>query len=520
MVKWEVLHSSRLPSADTLVDTVWVPSFDHLAVSSFQKAQLALGSETLSVKCKGLVKSLTWILVPSVLQKLMLTATDERTAASPSTASARTSRIRPRSNATALNSRAEVADELDEPGGGLSGSLPGPMASEPKTSRAVAAVTVTRPRDAPPLEERPPRRVRWRAVPLAAKPRSKRKTVTGPTSSRLPSPKGGTITSIRSFSGVGIAVAFAKNSRAEATASSSILWIRPTAAIASWIRSASKALASKEDTSITGGSVVLVVVLMLVVLVKDMLVELLVSLVAEELVLVAVVWVDVLVEMLLDDVVVLLLVALVDVTVCVVDVLVNELVVPLLVVVDEIVCVVDVLVDELVVPLVVVVDESVWLVDVLVDVMVEVDELVLVADVLLDVLVEDAVVLLLVDVVDETVWLEDVLEDVLVDVVPVVLEVAVVDDVVTVVTVLVELLVDVGKENFAAAMSYIPRWVLPWKAPDVTMSYNVHIQIHMKNMNYWKQTSQLKTHQISCDYVFSTAEPGVSPASTKLPSGS
>lgn len=451
MVKCVVLHSRV-----ALADTVKVPSPDHLAVSSFQNAHLAAGSDTSKVKCNGLTKSLTSTLLPSALQKLMLTALDDKTAAFPTTASVSRLLLSDEGSATALSSRGSLVSTL----------------AVARISVRVPAATATSPAKA--LAGPPGTRIR-RGVSRSLS--CTRATFTGPNSEA-------TVTSMTGgpLGGVVVPLLVRFNSgKASSTALSSILLTLATASSASCLRSASRVLASSAEIL---AKVVVAVAVLLVVLVEDedKLVDVVVLLVAVELVRVA--DVDELVKVLdvVEDIVVLVLVADVDEVVLVVDVLVKVLVdvvleVVLEVVVDEVVVVVDVLVEELVdvvlvdvvlvLLLVVVVDESVTVVDVVVDALVDVlvvvvDDTVAVVEVLVDVLVDDVLVVLLVVLVlllvVEVDVVEDVLlEDVLVEDVLELLTVAVDDEVVMLVTVPVELLVEVGNENLAATMSYIPR---------------------------------------------------------------
>lgn len=440
MVKCEVLHSRV-----ALADTVTVPSSDHLAVSSFQNAHLAAGSDTSKVKCKGLTKSLTSTLLPSALQKLMLTDSDDKTAAFPTTASVSKLLLSDEGSATALSSR-------------------GSLLSTPAVARISATVPAATITSAMAIVVPPGTRIR--RVRVSRSLTCNRATLTGPKSVAI-------VTSVTSGGPLGCGVVVPlelvrfNSGKALTTALSSLLLTLATASAASCLRSASKVLASAAEIL---AKVVVAVSVLLVVLIEDEdeLVDVVVMPVAVELVRVSDVDEVVKVVDVVEEIVVLLLVADVDEVVLVVDVLVEVLEVVLEVVVDEVVVVVDVLVDAvlvdvvLVLLLVVVVDESVTVVDVVVEVLVVVlvvvvDDTVAVVEVLVDVLVDDVLVLLPVVVVLLLVVEVDVVEDVLVEDVLELLTVAVVNEVVMLVTVPVEVIVEVGNENLAATMSYIPR---------------------------------------------------------------
>lgn len=444
MVKCEVLHSRV-----ALADTVAVPSSDHLAVSSFQNAHLAAGSDTSKVKCKGLTKSLTSTLLPSALQKLMLTDSDDKTAAFPTTASVSKLLLSDEGSATALSSR-------------------GSLLSTPAVARISATVPAATITSAMAIVVPPGTRIR--RVRVSRSLTCNRATLTGPKSVAI-------VTSVTSGGPLGCGVDVPlelvrfNSGKALTTALSSLLLTLATASAASCLRSASKVLASAAEIL---AKVVVAVSVLLVVLIEDEdeLVDVVVMPVAVELVRVSDVDEVVKVVDVVEEIVVLLLVADVDEVVLVVDVLVEVLEVVLEVVVDEVVVVVDVLVEELVdavlvdavlvLLLVVVVDESVTVVDVVVEVLVVVlvvvvDDTVAVVEVLVDVLVDDVLVLLPVVVVLLLVVEVDVVEDVLVEDVLELLTVAVVNEVVMLVTVPVEVIVEVGNENLAATMSYIPR---------------------------------------------------------------
>lgn len=443
MVKCEVLHSRV-----ALADTVTVPSSDHLAVSSFQNAHLAAGSDTSKVKCKGLTKSLTSTL-PSALQKLMLTDSDDKTAAFPTTASVSKLLLSDEGSATALSSR-------------------GSLLSTPAVARISATVPAATITSAMAIVVPPGTRIR--RVRVSRSLTCNRATLTGPKSVAI-------VTSVTSGGPLGCGVVVPlelvrfNSGKALTTALSSLLLTLATASAASCLRSASKVLASAAEIL---AKVVVAVSVLLVVLIEDEdeLVDVVVMPVAVELVRVSDVDEVVKVVDVVEEIVVLLLVADADEVVLVVDVLVEVLEVVLEVVVDEVVVVVDVLVEELVdavlvdvvlvLLLVVVVDESVTVVDVVVEVLVVVlvvvvDDTVAVVEVLVDVLVDDVLVLLPVVVVLLLVVEVDVVEDVLVEDVLELLTVAVVNEVVMLVTVPVEVIVEVGNENLAATMSYIPR---------------------------------------------------------------